>query len=68
MLANNESMISKVIVRVVDEDTKRDTPKKFYAIVAGIRTLGLQQVDEFQIACARFAVGPLREGHRGHER
>jgi glutamyl/glutaminyl-tRNA synthetase len=68
LFPDQESMISQVVVRVVDKDAERNTPEEFAAIAVSIRALGLQQIDQFQIACSGFSAGPLRQSHRRHKR
>ena len=55
MLPDQESMIAQVIVSVVDEDAEYNAPEEFGAIAVSIGTLGLQQIDQFQIARAGLA-------------
>src|SRR5258708_7864248 len=60
-------MVSQMIVRIMDKDAEHDPPEEFDAIVVSNCALGLQQIDQFQVACAGFAVDSLCESHRRHE-
>lgn len=66
--AEQETMVAKVIIGIVDGNREDNAPPQFLKVHGGLRTLAGNEFNEFQIARTREMIGAVAVPQQGHSR